>query len=112
VDKLAKALQDKGHGIFVAPHKLTLGEWLDIWLWEYKKPRLRPIAFDSYERLVRRHLKPALGYMPLRDLRPEHVQRFYNEKTREGFSARTIRYLHTTLARGLPGSVRSRDARS
>jgi integrase len=96
-EKLSKALRDKAQGAFAAPHKLTLGEWLDTWLWEYKKPKLRPITFDSYEMLVRRHLKPALGHIPLRDLRPEHLQRFYNEKAREGFSARTVRYLHTTL---------------
>ena len=35
-DKLAKALRDQQQGIFVEPHKLTLGEWLDKWLWEYK----------------------------------------------------------------------------
>jgi integrase len=47
--------------------------------------------------LVRRHIKPALGYMPLRDLRPEHLQRFYNERTQQGLSSRTVRYLHTVL---------------
>ena len=31
-DKLTKALRDKQQGTFVAPHKLTLGEWLDTWL--------------------------------------------------------------------------------
>lgn len=96
-DKLNKAQHDKAQGVFVAPHKLTLGEWLDTWLWEYKKPKLRPITLDSYEMLVRRHLKPALGHLALRDLRPEHLQRFYNEKARAGFSARTVRYLHTIL---------------
>jgi integrase len=60
-DKLSHALHDKSRGGFVAPHKRTFGEWLDTWLWEYKKPRLRPITFDSYEMLVRRHLKPVLG---------------------------------------------------
>jgi integrase len=100
-DKLTKALRDTAQGVFVAPYKLTLGEWLDTWLWEYKKPRLRPITFDSYEMLVRWHLKPTLGHIALRDLRPEHLQRFYNEKAREGFSARTVRYLHTTLQSAL-----------
>jgi integrase len=33
----------------------------------------------------------------LRDLRPEHLQRFYNEKIRQGLSARTVRYCHTLL---------------
>src|SRR5262245_11939622 len=59
-DKLAKALHDKQHGTFVKPHKLTLGDWLDTWLQEYKRPRIRAITFDSYEMLIRRHIKPAL----------------------------------------------------
>ena len=44
--------------------------------------------------LVRHHLKPSLGHIALRDLRPEHVQRFYNERKKLGLSARTVRYLH------------------
>ena len=81
----------------MAPHKLTLGEWLDTWLWEYKKPHVRPSTFDSYEMLVRCHLKPALGHIALQDVRPEHLQHFYNEKMQQGSSARTVRYCHTLL---------------
>jgi integrase-like protein len=68
-DKLTRALRDKQQGTFMAPHKLTLGEWLHTWLWEYKKSKLQPTSFDSYEMLVRRHLVPALGPIPLRDSR-------------------------------------------
>src|SRR5215471_14811238 len=49
-EKLTKALQERQQGTFVAPHKTTLAEWLDTWLWEYKKPRVRAITFDTYER--------------------------------------------------------------
>ena len=82
-DKLTKALRDKQQGTFVAPHKLTLGEWLQTWLWEYKQPTLRPLSFDHYETVIRRYLKPALGHIPLQDLRPEHVQRYYNEQVQQ-----------------------------
>ena len=90
-DKLTKALRDKQQGTFVAPHKLTLGEWLDTWLWEYKKPKLRPLSFTDYEMVIRRHLKPALGHIPLQDLRPEHVPHYYNEKGHCGMAAKTLR---------------------
>jgi integrase len=96
-DKLASALRDNARGGFVAPHKRTFGEWLDTWLWEYKKPRLRPITFDSYEMLVRRYLKPALGHLSLQDMRPDHLQRFYNDMAKNNFSARTVRYCHTIV---------------
>jgi integrase len=95
-DKLTKALREKQQGTFIAHHKLTLGEWLDTWLREYKKPRVRPSTFDSYEMLVRRHLKPALGHIPLQDVRPEHVQHYCNEKTQQGLEAKTLR-LHTVI---------------
>ena len=96
-DKLAKALRDQQQGIFVEPNKLTLGAWLDKWLWDYKKPRLRATTLDNYEMLIRRHLKPALGTVALRDLRPEHLQHCYNEKSKENLAPRTIQLLHTVI---------------
>src|SRR5262244_2607133 len=83
-EHLAKALRDKGHGVFVAPHRLTLGEWLHTWLHDYKKPKVRATTFDAYETLMRRHLIPVLGHIPLKDLRPDHLQRFYNDKVQHG----------------------------
>src|SRR5262249_45494736 len=100
-DKLTKALRDKQQGTFVAPHKLTLGGWLDKWVWEYKKPRVRSITFDTYEMQVRRHLKPVLGHIALQDLRPEHVQHYCNEKARQGLAAQTIHQHQITLSDAL-----------
>src|SRR5215510_12039395 len=97
-DKLTKALRDKQQGTFVAPHKLTLGAWLATWLWEYKKPKVRQGTFDSYERIVRRHLTPALGHISLQDLRPEHVQHYCNQKAQQGLDASTIHQHQITLA--------------
>jgi integrase len=95
--KLTQALQDAAQGTFVPPHRLTLGAWLATWLWEYKRPKLKAITFDSYAMLLRKHIKPALGHLPLRDVRPEQLQRFYNTLGAQGYSARTIRYCHTLL---------------
>ena len=100
-DKLTKALHDKQQGTFVAPHKLTLGDWLETWLQEYKRPSIRSNTYDSYETIVRRHLNPVLGHIMLRDLRPEHVQRYYNEKMRQGLDASTIGQHHKILSGAL-----------
>ena len=99
--KLTKAKHDNSRGTFVARHKVTVGEWLDTWLWEYKKPGLRPITFDSYEMIIRRHLKPELGNISLLDLRPEYVQQYHNGKSREGLAASTIRLHHVILSDAL-----------
>jgi integrase len=94
---LARALSDLKRGTFVAPHKLTTGAWLDTWLQEYKRPAVRPLTFDSYESLVRCHLKPAIGHITLQDLRPEHLQRLYNERLKAGLSPRSVRYIHAVI---------------
>jgi hypothetical protein len=44
-DQLAKALDDLSRGSFVAPHKATVGQWLETWLYEYKQPKVRPLTF-------------------------------------------------------------------
>ena len=61
-----------------------LGEWLDTWFLDHRKLEVRATTFDTYETLIRRHLKPALGHILLKDLRPEHRQRFYNDTVQAG----------------------------
>jgi integrase len=106
-DQMARALGDLNRGSFVPPHKLTLGEWLETWLREYKAPSLRPVSYDSYETLVRHHIRPALGHMPIKTLRPDHVQRFYNDKRDEGLSPRSIKYIHTVLHAALKEALKN-----
>ncbi|NLG85545.1 MAG: tyrosine-type recombinase/integrase [Firmicutes bacterium] len=82
--KITKALQEIQAGTFVEPQKLTVGAWLDVWLNEYAKPRIRSTTFSQYEYLVRVHLKPGLEQIPLKKLRPETIQAFYNAKYNGG----------------------------
>lgn len=100
-DKLTKALMEKQHGTLVAPHKLTLGAWLDTWLREYKKPQLGPLSLRNYESVIRLHLKPALGHLVLQEVRPEHVQQYYNAQTQHGLDATTISLHRRTLSQAL-----------
>ncbi|MDI6872070.1 MAG: site-specific integrase [Bacillota bacterium] len=112
-DKLAKALSDARQGVFVKPTKVTVGQWLDTWLNEYARPHVRATTWGSYEYIIRCHLKPALGSIPLKDLRPEHLQRLYNQKLATGrvdgegqLSSRTVRLIHITLHAALKQAVK------
>lgn len=82
-EKRDKALQDARDGVYIKPTKQTFGEWLDIWLKEYAKPVIRPTTYDSYEYLIRVHIKPRLGNIPLKELQPNQIQKFYNAKLTE-----------------------------
>jgi len=111
-EKLAKAQHEKNTGAFVEPNKITVGQWLDRWLIDYMKP-LRLTTWNSYEALIRQHIKPAAGGIPLTKLTPGDLQRFYNSKLEKGrldgeggLSARTIRYLNTIIHAALKQAMR------
>lgn len=112
-EKLTKALSEVQQGMFVEPGKLTLGKWLEMWLSEYAKPRLRPTTWESYERNVRCHIKPAIGNIPLKQLQPNHLQKLYNSLLASGradgtggLSPRSVRYVHAILHEALKQAVR------
>lgn len=106
--KLNEAINKCNKGILCEPSKLTLAEWLDTWLLEYKKTNLRETTLSSYDYLINTHIKPVIGGILIKDLRPVHLQQFYNEKFQKGridgkggLSSRTVRYIHIVIHEAL-----------
>ncbi|MGI6225743.1 MAG: site-specific integrase [Peptococcales bacterium] len=106
-EKLIEALGAVQNQTFVEPNKITLSDWLDTWLKEYKQGNVRQTTYSSYEYIIRIHIKPGLGVTYLKDLRPEQVQKLYNKKTASGLSARTVRYIHTVLHEALEQAIKN-----
>ncbi|WAM36990.1 hypothetical protein [Caldicellulosiruptor acetigenus] len=48
-DKIRKALNEIEQGFDVDSSKITLSEWLKIWLWTYKRNQIKISTFESYE---------------------------------------------------------------
>jgi integrase len=110
--KLAELLHEQAQGTLTKPNKLTIGECLDQWLRDYR-PRIAPNTAQSYEFFIERHIKPAIGQIPLTSLTPVHLQRLYSDKLssgrkdgKGGLSGRSVRYIHVTLHRALKSAVR------
>src|SRR5215208_5979705 len=66
---------------------------------------VKATTFERYEQITRLHLKPALGRVKLKALTPAHVRGLYRKKLEAGSSARTVRYIHTTLHKALKQAV-------
>jgi integrase len=82
------ALEQARNGIYIKPTKQTFGEWLTFWLDEIIKPQvnsddLKPGTYDYYEYLIRIHVKPKLGKIPLNKITTEKLDTFYNQKKLE-----------------------------
>src|SRR5713226_6368859 len=103
LDRGCRAVQN---GIYTDARGTTLGEFLDRWLVEAVRPRVRAWTFAGYEVHVRLHIKPVLGRVPLEKVTPQHVQHLLNRKLEEGLKPKSVRYLRGTLRTALNDAVR------
>lgn len=107
-EKLRKFIAMRELGLCAEESNTTLEQWLDLWLEQYAKPRIRPTTYNNYEMIVRVHIKPHLGRIKLSKLQPRQIQVFYNYlleegrvKEKGGLSPRTVAITHVILHEAL-----------
>ena len=111
--RLAELLHQLDTGTFMKPGKTTLAEYLQRWLREYAQPNLSPRTVEGYESIIRQHLVPNLGNIPLTQVKPEYLQRYYSEMLSGGrcdgrgsLNPVTVRQHHMVLHRALHIAVK------
>ena len=104
--KLARAMDAASRGLLRQPSRLTVGGFLDRWLEDTVKPRVRPLTYSGYAVNVRRHIIPALGDVKLDRLSPEQVQNLLNGKLKDGLSSKTVAYIRQVLRTSLDQAMR------
>lgn len=92
-------------GTYIAPSKVTVGQWLDLWQQDYLVD-VRPSTVTSYEAIIRNHIKPKIGAIRLDSLTTQDIQEFYNRlrfpsENRKALSAKTIKNIHGILHHAL-----------
>ena len=111
-------LQKLYDGVVVDGEKeYTVGEWMNKWLEEYKKPFIRANTYDGYRDYVDRASK-YIGYIRLTRLKTEHIQEMYNalkekgrikaEKGNKGLSSAMVRKVHLVLYSSLEYAIREK----
>jgi integrase len=103
--RLAKAKAARDEGLIFDAENMTLKEYLERWLDDSVRARLRPSTHESYSWLVRKHIAPTLGSVKLKALTAAHLRSFYRSKSDQGLT-RTVEYLHDVLHAALKQSVR------
>jgi integrase len=104
--KLTAALESKSNGSQVVVSQQKLGAYLTHWLDTVVRPNREPRTYWSYEQLVRVHIVPVLGRVPLAKLSPQDVQRLLNHARESGLSARSVQYVHAVLRMALNQAVK------
>jgi integrase len=86
--------------------RLKVGDYLQRWLENTAKEKVRPTTYARYEQYVRLHLKPILGGVQLAKLRALHIENCYAELQRNGASAWTRKMSGILLNSALRHAVR------
>ena len=84
-----------------------LGQFLEAWLEDVVRRSVRPKTFVSYRSICRIHLIPALGSIPVAELRPRDVQAYLNAKAATGLAPRSVSYQRNILRQALGHAERT-----
>ena len=100
-EQMTATLRSLDQGQAISLDRQTVGQFLDKWLSEVARPKLRPSTFISYQSKIRNYLIPALGKHQLVKLTPQHVQAMMNEMSARGLSPRSVQYARAVLRKAL-----------
>lgn len=104
--QLSRAKYEHDQGLPTRNDRITVGQFLDRWLAEIARPKVRPLTFQRYESLIRVHVKPFLGTVPLTKLDPDMLQRHFNQCVSRGSSPQSVAHLRAVMRSALNHALR------
>jgi integrase len=105
IKKKNELLRELEQGTLATGAQRKLGEYLDDWLENTHKSKLRLSTYRNYKKLIR-HIKADLGEIWLQKLTPQRVQAFYAKKLEEKLSTKFVHEIHGVLHLALKNAVR------
>ena len=108
--KTEKAIEENVGIDYGRAKTYTVGSWLEVWMENYAKVKLRPSTFKTSQGFLKNHIKPQIGSIPLADLTSLDLQRFYKhlldggrvdrieaKKKPKGLAPKTVRNIHQMI---------------
>ena len=99
-DRLNAAKKAQEQGVDLAAPSQPTSQYLDHWLMDHKRERVRPSTYDHYALQVER-AKRHLGNVPLDKLQPSHLDHCYARLKADGLSPRSVQMVHAVLRMAL-----------
>ena len=109
-EKLKKAIEENVGIDYGRAKTYTVGSWLEVWMENYARVKLRPSTFKTSQGFLKNHIKPQIGGIPLADLTSLDLQRFYKhlldggrvdrieaKKKPKGLAPKTVRNIHQMI---------------
>ncbi len=102
--KLQELIDKVDAGNLSDVYKIKVKGWLDKFLKVYCKENAQT-TIEGYERYIKNHINPEIGDLYLHELKPIHIQNFYNKEREKKFSEATILQEHRILHRAFEKAV-------
>ena len=81
---------------------LTLSQWLEEWMRDVVIPNRAYTTVYGYQSLIDNYIEPLLGEIPIQELSPRDLQRYYAYLMQErGLGGNTVRHHHALLSAAL-----------
>lgn len=100
--KLKALRADVEQGRIAVTSNTTVEKWLNRWLDDIARPRIRPTTHGVYTTVIRRHIIPAIGTRRLDKLTPDHIRTMHKAIG----PSRTAELAHVVLAKALKDAMR------
>jgi integrase len=111
--ELTRLLAGITEGTFVDPSRVTLGDYLRLWIDEAEaRVPLAAKTAERYRGLIEKQIIPRLGAMQLQKLRPNSIAAWHSTLLKEGradggpLSPRTVGHAHRVLRKALEDATR------
>ena len=111
LEKLHRCIDEYDGAELTEDCRMTLGEWLEIWLTECAEPSVRPSTFRGYRAYVRDKIAPYLGEKEIRKVTVDDIQNLYRKLKKEGgaeggpLSGASVRRIHGVLHQALKAAA-------
>ena len=102
IRKLKALRADVDAGKIAVTPKATVEQWLNRWLPEIHRRKIRPGTYEGYERIIRLHIIPHIGRRRLDQLTPTHVRQMHDAID----SSRSAQLAHVILQKALKDAER------
>ena len=93
-------------GRYREPHKMPLNVFLDKWLKDAVKPRVRDVTYHNYSELIANYVREGLGKKPISKVTTLEIQALYSALLERGLAVVTVQKVHTVLGSAFKQAVK------
>ncbi len=104
--RLVQAQKAIADGLPLAGERQSTGAFLESWLVSNAAQKVRPKTLRRYEELVRLHITPEVGRVPLARLTPQNVEKMVSAVAAKGASPRSAAHCRAVLRNALNHAMR------